>query len=121
MSGLTGCVDVAAGKVTSFAIKSNGTLWSWGFNTAGELGDGTRITRHAPVQVPGLTNVSVVAAGEAHVLWGCRRSSQAAKRPLPGTATACCGPRDATSTASAATARPTLPRPPIKSWESPTA
>jgi alpha-tubulin suppressor-like RCC1 family protein len=36
---------------TVFAQKSNGTLWSWGVNTAGILADGTLINRSSPVQI----------------------------------------------------------------------
>jgi len=37
----------------SLARKTDGTLWSWGYNGAGRLGDGTIIHRSSPVQVPG--------------------------------------------------------------------
>lgn len=33
------------------AVRSDGTLWTWGNNTAGQLGDGTTTTRISPVQV----------------------------------------------------------------------
>ena len=32
------------------AIKSNGTLWAWGNNTNGQLGDGTNSGHNSPVQ-----------------------------------------------------------------------
>ncbi len=44
-------VYVAAGSDFTFAIQSNGTLWAWGDNSYGELGDGTTITRVQPVAV----------------------------------------------------------------------
>jgi alpha-tubulin suppressor-like RCC1 family protein len=34
-----------------FAIKNNGTLWSWGQNSGGILGDNSIITRSSPVQI----------------------------------------------------------------------
>ena len=34
----------------SFEIRE-GTLWAWGYNVSGELGDGTTINRNSPVQV----------------------------------------------------------------------
>ncbi len=43
--------SVDAGSTHSFAIKSDGTLWSWGLNYSGELGDGTTVKKTAPVQV----------------------------------------------------------------------
>jgi alpha-tubulin suppressor-like RCC1 family protein len=41
------------GSSHSLARKTDGTLWSWGFNGQGRLGDGTIIHRSSPVQVPG--------------------------------------------------------------------
>jgi len=48
------------------ALKSDGTVWCWGDNEYGELGDGTTTERHTPVQVSGLTNVVAVAPGSVH-------------------------------------------------------
>ena len=42
---------VSAGYSHSLGIKSDGTLWAWGDNTYGQLGDGTSIDKHNPVQV----------------------------------------------------------------------
>jgi len=45
-----------------FAIKTDGTLWGWGKNTDGELGDGTVTNKSSPVQtISGGTNWSSVA------------------------------------------------------------
>jgi alpha-tubulin suppressor-like RCC1 family protein len=57
---------IAAGGAHSLAIRSDGTLWAWGFNKRGQLGDGTTTHRHSPVQV--LTDVVSVAAGYRHSL-----------------------------------------------------
>jgi alpha-tubulin suppressor-like RCC1 family protein len=42
---------VAAGEQHTLAIKANGTLWAWGVNSNGLLGDTTRFNRTTPVQV----------------------------------------------------------------------
>lgn len=68
VEGLTDVIDVACGEHTSFAIKSDGTLWAWGYNGLGQLGDGTELHRTAPVQVSGLTNVVDVASSRVHTL-----------------------------------------------------
>ena len=43
------------------ALKGDGTLWAWGRNDYGQLGDGTTIDKSTPVQVSGLTNVVAIA------------------------------------------------------------
>ncbi|MDI6897487.1 RCC1 domain-containing protein [Methanocella conradii] len=61
---LTGVKDVAVGNNFSMALKSDGTVWTWGDNRYGQLGIGTADDgRHPePVQVPGLTNVIAISA-----------------------------------------------------------
>lgn len=44
------------------ALKSDGTVWAWGDNRYGELGDGTTTSRTSPVQVIGIGEVSTTAA-----------------------------------------------------------
>ncbi|WP_274653765.1 RCC1 domain-containing protein [Paenibacillus humicola] len=56
-------VYLAAGMMYSMALRNDGTVWSWGDNYAGELGDGTTTNRRAPVQVKTLTGVAGIAAG----------------------------------------------------------
>ncbi len=71
VSGLTGIVAVAAGGDSSgwwsLAVKSDGTVWAWGNNQYGKLGDGTTTNRTTPVQVSGLTNVVAVSTGQYHI------------------------------------------------------
>ena len=54
---------VAVGTNSSYAIKTNGTLWAWGQNTLGQLGDGTTVDRGYPVQIGSDTNWASVAGG----------------------------------------------------------
>jgi len=49
--------------VPSGAIRSDGTLWTWGYNANGQLGDGTTTTRSSPVQVGSGTGWSSVTMG----------------------------------------------------------
>lgn len=60
---LRGAVQVAAGWYHSLALKSDGTVWSWGLNRDGQLGDGSRIERRTAVRVRELSNVKFIAAG----------------------------------------------------------
>jgi hypothetical protein len=66
--GLTGAVAIAAGNFHSLALKSDGTVWAWGNNFYGELGDGTTTHRSSPVQVIGLTGVVAVDGGYCYSL-----------------------------------------------------
>lgn len=51
-----------------FAIKTDGTLWAWGNNTSGVLGDGTRVDKSSPVQIGALTDWVSIAGGSTHTL-----------------------------------------------------
>ncbi len=62
--GLTNVAAIAAGGLHSLALKSDGTVWAWGYNYDGELGDGTTTTASSPSNVNGLTNIASIAAGE---------------------------------------------------------
>ena len=67
VNGLTDVVDVAAGGLPgwsghSAALREDGTVWTWGYNKEGQLGDGTRNHRHEPAQVEGLEDIIAVAA-----------------------------------------------------------
>lgn len=46
-------LQVRAGGEHSIAIREDGTVWAWGRNDAGQLGDGTTINRSSPVQLAG--------------------------------------------------------------------
>jgi alpha-tubulin suppressor-like RCC1 family protein len=56
---------IAAGNSHSLALRDDGTVWAWGYNYDGQLGDGTGMTRNTPVQVPGLTGVIAIGAGNS--------------------------------------------------------
>jgi alpha-tubulin suppressor-like RCC1 family protein len=53
------------GGLPARATSTGGTVWGWGFNVVGQLGDGNRTQRGAPVRVHGLTNIiQVVGDGD---------------------------------------------------------
>ena len=47
---------IYAGEFYSFAIKTNNTLWAWGYNDQGQLGVGNTVDRTSPTQVGVATN-----------------------------------------------------------------
>lgn len=50
-------------NVHTLAIKMNGTLWGWGYNRHGEIGDGTNINRNTPTQIGNDKNWKLAVAG----------------------------------------------------------
>jgi len=78
---------IAAGGAHTVALKSDATLWAWGDNYFGELGDGSAINRYSPVQVGDARDwVSIAAGGEYHTValksdgtlwaWGCNNNGE---------------------------------------------
>ena len=65
--GLTDVVAVAAGGWHSLALKSNGTVWAWGNNEFGSLGDGTLANSDVPKEVD-IDSVVAISAGNSHSL-----------------------------------------------------
>jgi len=71
---LSGVVAIAAGRDHSVAVKNDGTVWTWGNNAHGQLGDNSdaTTTRLYPVQVLAgaapLTGVRQVAASDVHTV-----------------------------------------------------
>ncbi len=57
---------LSAGLAHSVAIKSDGSLWAWGDNEFGQLGNNTKKESLVPIQV--MTDVVSVSAGGAHTL-----------------------------------------------------
>ena len=56
---------LAAGGTSSYAVAADGSLWSWGRNSSGQLGIGTQTPSEGPGQVMGLADVVSVSAGYA--------------------------------------------------------
>jgi alpha-tubulin suppressor-like RCC1 family protein len=64
---LTDVTAIAAGHLHNLALKTDKSVWSWGWNSDGQLGDGTTVySRDSPVQVGGVFLISKIAAGERH-------------------------------------------------------
>lgn len=68
--GMSSVVSISANESYSMAVKSDGTVWSWGANYHGQLGDGTLVDKKVPVQVKDqsgryIEDVSSVYAGMA--------------------------------------------------------
>jgi alpha-tubulin suppressor-like RCC1 family protein len=67
----SGITQISAGDSHSLALRSDGSVEAWGYNGAGQLGDGTSafaVANPAPVQVVGLANVTQISAGSSFSL-----------------------------------------------------
>jgi len=61
-----GAISVSGGKEHFLALTSVGTVWAWGNNTYGQLGNGTFSDAQDPAQVTSLTDIIGISAGEYH-------------------------------------------------------
>ena len=59
--------SISSGGSHTSAVRSDGTLWAWGFNASGQLGDGTTANKSSPVQV-GYSSWLSVSSGGYHTL-----------------------------------------------------
>jgi alpha-tubulin suppressor-like RCC1 family protein len=61
-------LKVSAGGEFSVALRSDGTLWAWGSNSNGQLGQGNRDEKGTPVEVGTDKDWADVSAGAFHVV-----------------------------------------------------
>jgi len=59
---------IASGCGHAAAIKEDGTVWTWGYNYYGQLGDNTRNNSNIPAQITNINNVMNIAAGREHTV-----------------------------------------------------
>ena len=64
VSGLSGVVAIASGRDHNLAVGADGSVWSWGGNTAGKLGNGNTDESPTPAQVAGIDGVTAVTASD---------------------------------------------------------
>jgi alpha-tubulin suppressor-like RCC1 family protein len=64
--GLDNVLNVAAGALSTCALRGDQTVWCWGANGYGELGDGTTQSHYAAAPVAGLAGVTALTAGNRH-------------------------------------------------------
>jgi alpha-tubulin suppressor-like RCC1 family protein len=87
VGGFSDWCEASAGSSHSLAVRTNGTLWAWGSNNRGQIGDNTITNRSSPVSVVGgFTDWCQASAGESHSLavrsngtlwaWGCNTTGQ---------------------------------------------
>lgn len=68
IEGIDHAASVTAGDSFAVTLKTDGTVWTWGSNTNGELGNSKSAGAYYPAIVPGLNNITQISAGDRHVL-----------------------------------------------------
>ena len=63
-SGSASVVQVSAGGSYTLALKSDGTVWAWGRNNYGQLGNGLFNSSETLIKVIGLSDVKAIFAGD---------------------------------------------------------
>jgi alpha-tubulin suppressor-like RCC1 family protein len=67
LKGFAQCWQSAVGgEGQTIAIKTDGTLWAWGLNNYGQLGDGTNISSLSPIQIGTDNTWKTIAVGFQH-------------------------------------------------------
>jgi alpha-tubulin suppressor-like RCC1 family protein len=69
VGGFSNWCKLSLGSSTSAGLRSNGTIWTWGSNLRGELGDRTIVSKSSPVSVVGgVTDWTDVSVGNQFVI-----------------------------------------------------
>lgn len=86
LAALAGVRAISATNHHALAVGNEGSVWSWGMNRYGALGDASTDDRSTPARVSGLADIIAVAAGGFHSLalgrggavwaWGSNGSGQ---------------------------------------------
>jgi hypothetical protein len=77
--GMSNVSSFSAGAVHAIALKHDGSIWAWGSNNYGQLGDGAYITQSIPVQVATSINpgepIFSIGAGGSYTVVGQRKKT----------------------------------------------
>ncbi|UJR79600.1 RCC1 domain-containing protein [Sandaracinus amylolyticus] len=86
IGGALAAIAISAGENHTCVVRNDRTVWCWGANSQGQLGDSTTTERNAPVAARDLTSAIGIAAGRAHTCavqeggrvscWGANGSGQ---------------------------------------------
>ena len=68
--------SVVVGGEHTIGIKSDGTLWGWGLNSNGQLGNGTNVSSNIPIQIGTFVVGSLIGAFTSYLLLSQKSKSQ---------------------------------------------
>ncbi len=61
-------ISISAGNSYAVAHAKDGSVWSWGENTDGQLGDNTHTNRSTPHKIKELSGIVEIACGQFHAI-----------------------------------------------------
>ena len=64
----SGIISISTGNLHTMAIKDDGSLWGWGNNSNGQLGDNSIINKSSPIQIGSSVDWKSISAGYAHTV-----------------------------------------------------
>src|SRR5262249_7136597 len=68
-AALSNISAISCGSAFNMALRSDGTVWSWGAGPSGQLGNGTNpASDYIPVQASNLTGVTAISGGLLHAV-----------------------------------------------------
>lgn len=73
--GLSNIVSIATEQGSGLALRSDGTVWAWGYDEFGDLGDGSINNRDYAAPVIGITNAIAITGGDDHAFALCADGS----------------------------------------------
>ena len=65
-SAIVGFKSIAVGELFACGLKDDGTVWCWGDNSEGQLGNGGFADSSTPIQVTSVAGVTAIAVGARH-------------------------------------------------------
>lgn len=68
VDGIGNCIKICVGAGHVIALTNDGTVWTWGRNDCGQLGNGTRLDSTSPQMIKGLSSIVDITAGGFHCL-----------------------------------------------------
>src|SRR6266404_6810338 len=68
VSNISGVLAIAGAYDHNLALKTDGTVWAWGYNGTGALGNGNFTDSNTPVQISNFSGVKSIAGGGYHSL-----------------------------------------------------
>jgi len=61
-------IKISGGEEHTILLTNDGSVWGWGDNSSGQIGDNTTVDKDIPTQVSNLNNITSIACGRYHTI-----------------------------------------------------